>query len=426
MPNKNVLIIDESELFREYLRSRLEKSSMSVDVAINGLDGIVKIRNTLPDLVILDYNLSRKSCREVLEEKSRNPNTANIPVILTANKLGKNRLLELVPFNIKKVFMKPIKETQLYQTLGELLGIKLETDETPCVIEAHVNDDIVFIEVARGLNQDKIELLDFKIRELLDIYGIAAPKVLVMLADMELTFVDGPNVEFLVETILQASKARPKHVKILTNSTFVREFIRGRSAYAEIEVVNNLQQAVDGLVNAAAAFEAGSEGKHALIRDRILAAQTAVSAEAIEMRFSDAKAGQSTQAAQASRGTAKGLSIAVVDDDFVIQELVKTAFESVDAVVKPYPNGRDFLDALAGSDFDLVFLDILMPEVNGFQVLANLNQLGIDLPIIVLSAVSRREAVIKAFQQGVKSYLIKPLKPDLVLKKTFEILNASF
>jgi len=131
MAKKTALVIDESDLFREYLRSRLAEHGIEVEVAVNGLDGIVKMRNSLPDVVLLDYHLTRKTCKELLEEKNRNPNTAAIPVILTAQKIDKNRLLELVPFNIKKVFMKPIKMDSLYGTLSELLGVRFAMDETP-------------------------------------------------------------------------------------------------------------------------------------------------------------------------------------------------------------------------------------------------------------------------------------------------------
>jgi DNA-binding response OmpR family regulator len=67
-----------------------------------------------------------------------------------------------------------------------------------------------------------------------------------------------------------------------------------------------------------------------------------------------------------------------------------------------------------------------MPEVDGFGVLAELHAQDLEMPIIVLSAVTQREAVVKAFQSGVKSYLIKPLKPDQILVKTLEILKANF
>jgi DNA-binding response OmpR family regulator len=67
-----------------------------------------------------------------------------------------------------------------------------------------------------------------------------------------------------------------------------------------------------------------------------------------------------------------------------------------------------------------------MPGMDGFQVLKRLHAEDIDVPVIILSAISQREAVIKAFQAGVRSYLIKPLKPDQVLKKTMELVKANF
>ena len=426
MGRKTILIIDESDLFREYLRSRLAEFAVNVETAINGLDGIVKMRNSLPDLVILDYNLTRKTCREVLEEKNRNPNTATIPVILTAQKIDKNRLLELVPYNIKKVFMKPIKMDSFYGTLSEFTGLKFQMDETPCIIEAHVNDSIIFIEIAKGLNREKIDLLRFKIAELLALYQIRNPRILVMISDMELSFVDGPNLELLFKTILENSKARARHIKILSVTPFIREFVKGRPEFAEMEVLSSLQYAIDGLLTDYNPEIEMGEKKAEMISERILSAQSPTAgSESIEMRF-DSEAKKPAFSIGSMHEIGKGLSIAVVDDDFVIQELVKTTFSAIKASVVTYSNGKDFVEAARSKSYDLVFLDILMPEMDGFQVLSRLHAEDIDLPIIILSAVSQQEAVIRAFQAGVRSYLIKPLKPDQILKKTLEILKANF
>jgi len=67
-----------------------------------------------------------------------------------------------------------------------------------------------------------------------------------------------------------------------------------------------------------------------------------------------------------------------------------------------------------------------MPEKNGFDVLAELHARDLDLPVIVLSAVSQREAVVRAFQAGVRSYLVKPMGPDEMVRKTLEVLKANF
>lgn len=426
MAKKSVLIIDESDLFRDYLKARLSRAGLEVDTAINGLDGLSKLRNDPPHLVIMDYNLSRKSCREVLEDKSRDPNTASIPVILTAQKIDKNRLLELVQFNIRKVFMKPIKMDAFYQVLTETTGARFEVDRTPCIIEAHVNDNIVFVEIAKGINLEKVDLLRFKIRELLDLYAIQKPRVLLMLSDMEFSFVDGPNLEVLLKTIVEASQAKQRNIKVLTRSEFVRDFVKGQWDFKEIEVVSNLEYALDGLVadGALAADTAGD--KAAIISDRILATQGLASgAETIEMRFETEKT-RPQVSLDAVRNMGDGLSIAAVDDDFVIQELLKTTFETINAKVSTFSNGREFLTEVRSRVFDLVFLDLRMPEVDGFGVLAELKAQELDMPIIVLSAVTQREAVVRAFQAGVKSYLVKPLKPEHILRKTLEILKANF
>ncbi|TFG80443.1 MAG: response regulator [Spirochaetales bacterium] len=426
MPKKSVLVIDESDLFRDYLKSRLGRTGLSVTTAINGLDGIAKMRNDPPDLIVMDYHLTRKSCTEVLEEKSRNPNTAAIPVILTAQKIDKNHLLELVRFNIRKVFMKPIKMDSFYQIMAEITGARFEMDATPCLIEAHVNDNIVFIEIARGINREKVDLLRFKIRELLDLYGIQKPRILLMLADMELSFVDGPNLEFLLETVVSASGAKARHIKILTRSSFIREFVAGRPEFSELEVVSALDYALEGLVAEAAHAADAPEDKAAIITARILTPQRSSSgSEAVTMHFeTENKKVEFDQ--EMVRQMGSGLDIAVVDDDFVIQELLKTTFGSINAKVTSFGNGREFLDAVRERVFDLVFLDLRMPQVDGFGVLTELHAQDLEMPIIVLTAVTQRESVVRAFQAGVKSYLIKPLHPDNILRKTLEILKANF
>lgn len=426
MPKMSVLIIDESDLFRDYLKARLARAGLEADAAIDGLDGVSKMRNDPPDLIIMDYHLTRKSCKEVLEEKARNPNTAAIPVVLTAQKIDKNRLLELVQYNIRKVFMKPIKMDAFFQIITEITGARFEVDKTPCILEAHVNDNIVFVELAKGINREKVDLLRFKIRELLDLYAIQKPRVLLMLSDMELSFVDGPNLEILLETVSQSSRAKARNIKVLTNSVFVKEFVAGRPEFSEIEVVNNLTYALDGLVADAVLGADEPDHKVSLINDRILSSQGRASGgESIEMRF-EAENTKPKISMATARNLGEGLEIAVVDDDFVIQELLKTTFEAINAKVNTYSNGREFLTAVRSRVFDLVFLDLRMPEVDGFGVLAELKAQDLEMPIIVLSAVTQRESVVKAFQAGVKSYLVKPLKPEHILRKTLEILKANF
>ena len=426
MAKKTVLVIDESDLFRDYLKSRLGRAGLQVDTAINGLDGTSKMRIDMPDLVIMDYHLTKRSCKEVLEEKARNPNTASIPVILTAQKIDKGKLLELVQFNIRKVFMKPLKIDAMYQVLAEVTGVKLEVDETPCMIEAHVNDNIVFIEIAQGINREKVDLLRFKIRELLDLYHIQKVRILLMLADMELSFIDGHNMEFLLQTVIAASGAKGRYIKVLTRSAFVKEFVAGRSEFKEIEVVDNLEKALDGLVaDAAKPTEAHDEHSSVMSARFLTSHESDKKSESVDLRFETEQV-KPVYSIETAKDFGGDLEIAVVDDDFVIQELLKTTFEAINATVHTYSNGKEFLAAVRNKVFDLVFLDLRMPELDGFGVLSELHAQDLEMPIIVLSAITQRESVVRAFRAGVKSYLVKPLKPDQIVRKSLEILKANF
>ena len=145
---KQILIIDEIPLFREYLRLKLEENNIQVSVGISTMDGVSKMKIIVPDLIIMDYHLSHPGFLELLRQKKANPNTAQIPVIILANHIEQKQILELVPYNVKKVFAKPIKIDTLFAALSLILGIPFLIDETPSFMDVHVNDSIIFIEIA--------------------------------------------------------------------------------------------------------------------------------------------------------------------------------------------------------------------------------------------------------------------------------------
>ncbi|MBO4727411.1 MAG: response regulator, partial [Spirochaetaceae bacterium] len=70
-------------------------------------------------------------------------------------------------------------------------------------------------------------------------------------------------------------------------------------------------------------------------------------------------------------------------------------------------------------------LDILMPGLNGFDILTALRDLEYPPVVIVYSSMSNRESVIQALSLGAKSYLIKPLKPEAVVQKAQELLGLT-
>lgn len=417
-----ILIVDESPLFRRYLSQKLQAYGFDVIEGANGLDGWVKMRSELPDLVIMDYFLSRKSSLEVLEEKKANRNTEGIPLIMVASKIDKNKVIELAGYNVKKILSKPVRMERLLKMVSDILGQEIKVDETPCVIEAHFNEDILFIEISRGLNIEKIEQLQYKIAELLELYQIRKPKVLVMMAGLELPDEHRSKLMMLLDTVVNSAQSSRRLIKVLTNNENAKKWIAESDEFSEIEVIASLDEAMDSLLG----LKADEIAKDEVARERVLksSAPKQDRDETIQMRFDAEELQHEDQ--QRSSVFSSEAQVAVVDDDVVIQELVSTVFSETAWNLRSFSNGREFLEALKEQQFDLIFLDLMMPEVDGFQVLQQLSNDGVETPVIVFSALSKKETVIKAVGYGIMSYMIKPLKPEQLMKKAEEVLNTSF
>ena len=106
----------------------------------------------------------------------------------------------------------------------------------------------------------------------------------------------------------------------------------------------------------------------------------------------------------------------VVDDNKVNRLLLGRSLEQQGHQVVFAENGRQALDLLHESPFDLVLLDIQMPVMDGYQVLEQLaKDLELrDLPVIVTSALEELHSVVRCIEMGAEDYLTKPVNPVLL------------
>jgi signal transduction histidine kinase/DNA-binding response OmpR family regulator len=108
--------------------------------------------------------------------------------------------------------------------------------------------------------------------------------------------------------------------------------------------------------------------------------------------------------------------ILVVDDDANIRELLSQEFVEAGYEVQLAGNGREAVAAVRQQRPDLVVLDVMMPEMNGFDVAAVLKNdpATMDIPIVILSIVQDLE---RGFRLGVDRYLTKPIDTDLLFRE---------
>ena len=112
---------------------------------------------------------------------------------------------------------------------------------------------------------------------------------------------------------------------------------------------------------------------------------------------------------------AKG-TLLVVDDELVNQMLLASSLKQAGYEVATASDGQEALRLLRARPFDVVLLDILMPEMDGYQVLEHMkaDEALRSLPVIVISALDDMQSVIRCIEMGATDYLPKPFNPVLL------------
>ena len=109
-------------------------------------------------------------------------------------------------------------------------------------------------------------------------------------------------------------------------------------------------------------------------------------------------------------------TILIADDNRVNRLLLARGLEQQGHAVVFAEHGREALDLLRARPFDLMLLDVLMPELDGYEVLADLKldpHLR-DIPVIMTSALDELDSVVKCIEMGAEDYLTKPINPVLL------------
>ncbi|MEE9389998.1 MAG: response regulator, partial [Candidatus Aminicenantaceae bacterium] len=110
--------------------------------------------------------------------------------------------------------------------------------------------------------------------------------------------------------------------------------------------------------------------------------------------------------------------ILIVDDNQVILRLIEKILSDSGYSVATADNGRNALLALNGAKPDLILLDVIMPEMNGYEVCSKLqkNKETAYIPVIFVTALGDEQNKAKAFSAGGADYLVKPVSRDTLLK----------
>jgi len=111
----------------------------------------------------------------------------------------------------------------------------------------------------------------------------------------------------------------------------------------------------------------------------------------------------------------RNASILVIDDEEIMREILETLLVREGYTVRLATNGAEGLDLAKSLPFDAVIVDMMMPGLDGMQVLAELHKQNEELPVIMITAFASMENAIAAMKNGAFDYITKPFKNDEVL-----------
>jgi len=110
-------------------------------------------------------------------------------------------------------------------------------------------------------------------------------------------------------------------------------------------------------------------------------------------------------------------SILVAEDEPSVRRLISFKLEKQNFLVEEAENGEEAMEKLCSTSYDILILDLMLPRLDGMQILKKIKKEKIDIPVLILSAKSQEKDITRGFELGADDYLTKPFKSqELIIR----------
>ena len=119
------------------------------------------------------------------------------------------------------------------------------------------------------------------------------------------------------------------------------------------------------------------------------------------------------------------MKVLVVEDEVKVSNFIMRGLEEEGYTVEAAEDGKKGLELIRSKAYDIVLLDLMIPELDGLEVLKEMRRDEIETPVLIITAKSTKEDVIKGLDTGSDDYLTKPFSFDELLARIRALLRRS-
>lgn len=372
---KKILLVDDDALVLELYRKKLAQSGFEVRTAVDGLEAIKELGVFIPDFIVLDLMMPRLSGADVLKFIRAKPALTKVPVAVLTNAFMSDQARAVNALGVERAIVKgdctPAKMVEIAQ---QVLGLAGSTPAMPVAADQALGN----AEAREAFLQD---------------------------AAAEFTDLRTVSQEFAQDP---AAAGRSGNLQEFCRQT---HHLAGAAALARCQPIALLGGALEALL-----FELGEKPQF-INPSTTRTVSTAV--DFLGLLIENARSGLRTDVLVGE--------VLVVDDDPLANRIALAALSRAKLPARALESPLAALDLLAQQRFDLILLDVEMPELSGFELCRKIRDLpGYDqTPIIYVTSHADFENRARSIGYGGHDLIAKPIFPiELAVKAVLHLIRG--